>query len=120
MRNFPNLSANSMDLIVAKLKKKARQSPSKFHISAIAFDKRGAFLGQAFNHFRPGLSQGKGQGLHAERALMNRYGDLIKTIMICRIGSSGDWLPIRPCNQCLETATKLGIKIVTIHSCREQ
>ena len=56
----------------------------------------------------------KGKGLHAEMALMKKYGARIKTIIICRVGNSGNLLPIDPCSACAELAGKLGITIVSI------
>ena len=87
-----------------RLKKKAAQSKSKYRISAIAFDERGDFV--------PGI------GVHAEYKLMMKYGSLIKTIFISRIGHSGEWRPIKPCANCQALADKLGIKLITIKECQ--
>ena len=119
MRNFPRLSANSFGLIMLRLKKKASQSRSKYRISAIAFDERGDFVAQAFNGLPPDGVVGKpGIGIHAEWKLMMKYGSLIKTIIISRIGHSGEWRPIEPCGNCRALADKLGIKLITIEECR--
>ena len=45
---------------------------------------------------------------------MKKYGARIKTIIICRVGNSGNLLPIDPCSACAELAGKLGITIVSI------
>lgn len=119
MRNFPRLSSNSLGIIVLRLKKKAAQSRSKYRISAIAFDERGDFVAQAFNGLPPDGVVGKpGIGIHAEWKLMMKYGSLIKTIIISRIGHSGEWRPIKPCGNCRALADKLGIKLTTIEECR--
>lgn len=93
------------------LVKKACKSACIFKISAIAFDKKGDILGSSVNSkFR--LS--KGCGIHAEMALMTQYSGRIKTIIICRVGNSGNILPIDPCDNCKKTADRLGIKIISI------
>ena len=119
MRNFPKLSANSISIISERLRKKAGQSPSKYRISAIAFDERGDFVAQAFNGLPPdGVEGNPGIGVHAEYKLMMKYGSLIKTIFISRIGHGGEWRPIKPCVNCQALADKLGVKLITIKECR--
>jgi hypothetical protein len=115
MRNFPKLSSNSIPIISERLRKKARQSPSKYRISAIAFDCHGDFIAQAFNGLPQDGVEGKvGSGVHAEAKLMMKYGQLVKTIVISRIGHGGDWRPIEPCENCKALADKLGIKLISI------
>ena len=117
MRNFPKLSSNSIPIISERLRKKARQSPSKYRISAIAFDCHGDFIAQAFNGLPQDGVEGKvGSGVHAESKLMMKYGQLVKTIVISRIGHGGDWRPIEPCENCKSLADKLGIKLISIDS----
>lgn len=104
--------------IQLKLRKKASQSKSKYRISAIGFDSRGEFVGQSFNGLpKPGCI-GKGMGIHAEARLMTKYGDLLKTIVISRIGHGGAWRPIQPCQNCQKLAEKLGVKLITIDQCK--
>ena len=85
----------------------------------MAFDKRGEFIGRAFNGLPPDGLEGKpGIGVHAEYKLMMKYGDLLKTIVISRIGHSGEWRPIKPCHNCQKLAEKLGVKLITIDQCK--
>ena len=100
----------------AILKKKASQSLSKYRISAIALDKHGNILGTASNkHSKYGIDKSnKFMGVHAERALMERYGKNIKTIIVARIGWSGELRPVDPCRMCKAIADKMGIKIVSV------
>jgi hypothetical protein len=119
MRKMPRLSSNALPFLLEMLGKKASQSRSKYRISAMAFDKRGEFIGRAFNGLPPDGVEGKpGIGVHAEYKLMMKYGDLIKTIFISRIGHSGEWRPIKPCANCQALADKLGIKLITIKECQ--
>lgn len=121
MRNFPKLSTNSIRILEDRLRKKASQSLSKFRVAAIAFDSKGEFLGQAFNSVPFGGIEAKpGAGVHAEAKLMRKYGTLVKTIVISRVGNAGDWRPIKPCHNCQSLADKMGVKIITIDGCREQ
>ena len=98
--------------IISALRKKALTSHCTYRVSAIAFDKKGEILGISRNAY--GLSTRQGAGRHAERELIKRYKDLIKTIVICRSGGSGKLLPIDPCPMCKKIADKLGIKIISI------
>ena len=118
MRNIPRLSSNSLPIIVKRLGKKAAQSKSKYRISAMGFDKRGEFIAQAFNGLPQDGVIGPGSGRHAEAILMTKYGDLLKTIVISRIGHSGEWRPIKPCQNCKKMADKLGVKLITIDQCK--
>ena len=56
----------------------------------------------------------QGTAQHAERRLLARYGELVKTIVICRIGRSGELRPINPCKTCLKAAAKYGAKIISV------
>lgn len=110
------------DRAVAELlKEKASHSPCTYRVSAVAFDAKGDILGHATNSHavnwdvldkcprgRAGTSQ------HAERILLRRYRDLVKTIVICRIGRGGELLPIDPCPVCRKVASKYGAKIISI------
>ena len=99
--------------------KSAVQSPCNYRIGAVAFDKKGDVLGSASNSFRCGEAfygeqHRRGTGLHAEARLIRRYGRGIRTILIMRVGHSGNVLPIDPCPACSKMAEKLGIDIVTV------
>jgi hypothetical protein len=55
-----------------------------------------------------------GTAEHCEKRLIARFGKRIHTIVICRIGRSGELRPIDPCPSCKKTAAKYGIKIVSV------
>lgn len=108
------------DIIHRTLKQKARKSCCTYRISAVAFDRKGDILGYVTNRHsiwnvveRDGVGR-IGTGIHAERRLMAQYGKNISSIVICRIGHSGDILPIDPCPVCKKAAEKLGIKIYSV------
>ena len=120
MRNFPKLSSNSIPILTRRMKKKAAQSISKYHICAVAFDKRSEFIAQAFNTVPiDGVAPRMGSGIHAEAKLIRKYKDRIKTILLSRVGHGGDWRPIKPCDKCQALAHKYGVKIITIEECDE-
>ena len=91
--------------------KKAAQSNCRYRISAIGISKEGKIVGSSTNRQRFCKLHG---GLHAERLLIAKYSKQLKTIIICRIGNSGNILPIKPCIKCQELANKFGIKIISI------
>lgn len=101
--------------IVSMLCRKAKQAQSTYKISAMAFNHKGELLGCATNGFRTeNLKPARGTGCHAERKLMARYAHNIRTIIICRIGKTGDLLPIEPCAVCQKIADKMGIRIISV------
>ena len=121
MRNMPRFQKNGMHIIIDRMRKKAHASRCESKISAFAFDKNGEYLGCANNLSRMGKYDprfGKGRGIHAEMKLIHTYGERIKTIMICRVGLSGEWRPIKCCPRCQAIADKLGINVITITECQ--
>lgn len=104
-------------VLVPRMKKKLKPKNDnmKYRIAALAFTKSGNYIDIRYNGFREGLSNRKGAGLHAEQDLIHRYGNIIDTIYILRVGKSGDYLPIHPCETCSSIAKKRGIKIVCLH-----
>ena len=97
--------------IKTKLIKKAKKSTCTFKISAIGFSKKGNVLGITTNKFK--LSKKMG-GLHAEEALIKQFTSRLDKIIICRVGKTGDVLPIDPCEKCSKLAKKYNIKIISV------
>lgn len=98
--------------IVEKMRKKASQSASKFRIAAFGFNHKGECVAKARNIFR---FDRKGGGIHAEMKIMqDAMRKRIRTIVICRVGKRGDFLPIDPCPTCQRKADELGIKILSL------
>lgn len=102
------------------LLEKASHSPCTYKISAIAFDAKGDILGHVTNsHSQFNVLDGGGGGRagtarHAERILLARYKNLVKTIVICRTGRSGAIRPIDPCPTCRKVAAKYGARIISL------
>jgi len=98
--------------ILLKAKKKASQSGCKFKISAIGLNSRGEAVISKVNRSRFAK---KGGGIHAEMAVMTKARKMgIKTIIVCRVGRDGKFLPIDACAACSKKAAELGIKIITV------
>lgn len=100
------------------------RSRCTYRVSAVAYDKKGDVLGTSSNVHavwnvlesdENGIGR-RGTARHAERLLMGRYGKHIKTIVICRVGKSGELRPIDPCPTCAKVAEKMGVKIVSIEA----
>ena len=102
------------------LKEKANCSPCTYRISGIAFSKKGNILGSCTNSHSKWQVLDKspigraGTAEHCEKRLIARFGHRIHTIIICRIGRSGELRPIDPCKSCAKLAAKYGITIKTI------
>ena len=123
MAAVPNITPS----LVLKLKKKAIAGRLKFRIAAIAFSRKGNVLGMEVNScISRRISYGeyskrcitkescKFSGKHAERALMEKYGKRIASILILRVGHGGDLRAIQPCDMCKKIADKLGIRIFSV------
>lgn len=107
--------------LMSLLKEKASHSPCTYRVSAIALDAKGDVLGHATNqHSRnwnvlDKAEEGReGTADHAEQRLFSRYGQLVKTVIICRVGRNGALRPIDPCQTCQKIAKKYGAKIVSV------
>lgn len=97
--------------IISLAQRKAGQSRCRYKVSAVGLDRKGRIVGCAMNRHRLPY---RGGGVHAEIALMKKYGNKIKSIFICRINKHGDLLDIHPCEACSQVANKLGIKIYSV------
>lgn len=118
---MPRRKADVPFMLEQLLKEKASHSPCTYRISAVAFDRKGDILGHVTNshslnwNILEKQDVGRaGTALHAEKRLIAQYGQLIKTIVICRVGRGGDLRPIDPCPACQKAASKYGIKIVSL------
>lgn len=94
--------------LIKRAVKKARQSPIKYRVCAIGFNKKDEVLGIVHNTTGIHLER----QFHAEERLMTRYPEL-KKIVIIRIGLSEELRPIDPCSVCAKMAAKRGVKIVS-------
>ena len=103
-----------------RLKKKAMHSPCTYRISGIAFSKKGNVLGHCTNNHSKWQVLEKtpigraGTAEHCEKRLIEKFGQRIHTIVICRVGRSGELRPINPCKNCQKLAEKYGIAIKTV------
>lgn len=91
--------------------RKALKTQCQSKIAAIAFDKRGTYLGICINS--PRFSR-KGGGIHAELLALRTFGKELKTIVLIRTGNSGILRPIECCATCAGVMRKNNIKVITI------
>ena len=97
--------------MLARLIRKALKSACRYKVAALGINDKGDIIGFACNS--PRFCK-EGGSLHAEIALMKKYGKRIKTIYICRVNPKGAVLPIHACRVCKDKADKLGIKILSV------
>lgn len=100
-------------IIKIKAIQKAKKSNCRYKVSAIGFNHKGDVLGTAYNTHRFTRKSG---GIHAEINLIRKYKNQLKTILICRVGHSGELLPIECCDKCQKVCDKLGIKVISINN----
>lgn len=104
--------ATTIQHISAQVIRKAKKSPCRHKVAAIALNRKDEILGIKYNISRPQeIFNKKGGGIHAERLAIMTWGKSIKTLIICRVNKTGDLIPIHPCKNCQKMADKLGIKI---------
>lgn len=97
--------------VIELVRKKALKSVCKYRIGAVGISIDGRVLKATFN--KPRFYK-YGGGVHAEREIMKTCGKNLKSILICRVNSSGTILPIHPCKVCKEKANELNIKIYSV------
>ena len=105
-----------MNEIVELARKKASKMNKhlNYRVVAVGLSRKGDLVGIRTNSF--GLKSGKKNGKHAERELLKRYGNRVRSIVLLRFGYSGGILPIKPCENCQKLLDKLGVKVVTFET----
>lgn len=89
---------------------------TNYFITAAAFNKKGQLIGIENNKLNNSTNYSKhGCGIHAERELIRKYKNNIKTIILYRRGGNFNTLPIHPCPICSKLINKLNIKLILIH-----
>ena len=89
-------------MLLSFLKNKAKHSPCTYKISGVAISKKGNILGHCTNNHSKWQVLEKtpigraGTAEHCERKLIQKFGNRIHTIIICRIGRSGIVIMHRP------------------------
>lgn len=97
--------------IIQRAKRIASKSLCRYKVGAIGFNHKGEIISSSFN--KPRFCR-EGGSVHAEMHVMKISPPSLKSILICRVGLSGNLRPIHPCKTCQQKADELGIKILTI------
>lgn len=98
-----------MKEIIEMARKRASRIICHSKVVAVAFDKRGNFLGLAHNS--PRFSR-IGGGVHSEIYALRKFGPNVSSILLLRFGNAGALRPIHPCKHCAKVLSKLDIKIL--------
>ena len=93
--------------------RKASHSPLRYKVGCIGLNRQGQPIVYTSNSPR---FKRRGGSVHAEMAMMRLYPKVVRTILLLRVGRSGNLLPIDPCPACARKAVELGIKIVTVQT----
>jgi len=96
---------------ISRAIQKAKRSTCRFKISCIGLNKQGQPI--VYSNNSPRFKRAGGS-VHAEMSMMKKYPKVVRTIVLIRVGGSGDLLPIDPCPACARKAKELGIKIVSV------
>lgn len=104
-----------------RLRRTALRSPCSYRVAAAGIDYRGRLIAITTNlrrlthrHSDNSLRHTWSLDLHAEARLLLTTPRTLSTIVIARVNSTGDFLPIHPCNDCERLASKRGVKIVSV------
>lgn len=92
--------------ILPRLIRAAMRSDCVYRVAAIGLNSRGIIIGISTNTHRL-----VNRGWHAEERLMHRSPKSLSSILILRVGATGNILPIDPCKHCAKLASKRGISI---------
>lgn len=110
------MNNNKIENIKHSIKRKSKKnSDVNYYITAAALNKKNELLGISNNKRNNNSCSKHGCGLHAERELIKKYKQNIKTIVLYRRGHNFDTLPIHPCKTCQKIINKMNIKVILIH-----
>lgn len=86
-----------------------------YRVVCAAYNKRNELLGITTNTFRrDNVPRKRFAGYHCEMKALHRWGSSLKTIVLMRLGHSGDILPIDCCPKCEAVLKKCGIRVLKI------
>jgi len=103
------MRSHSSILLSRILRAGLRVSACRYRVVAVGLDHRSRIICITTN--TPRLSK---QGYHAEERLIFRTPQSLSTIILARVGASGELRPIDPCPRCQRLADKRKIKIESI------
>lgn len=100
------MHCHSSILISRLIRAALRVHHCRYRVACAGIDHRGRIISIATN--APKLPN---RGDHAEERLMRTSPRSLSKIVLIRVNSRGDLLPIDPCHVCQSIADKLGVKI---------
>lgn len=107
------MKCHSTTLISRMIRAGLKVSPyCTYRVIAAGIDYRGRIIDIATNS--PGTVNRGIRGLHAEEKLMRRAPKSLRRVIIIRVNSLGDLLPIDPCKVCDSIARGRGVSIITV------
>lgn len=83
----------------------------RYRVAAAGIDHRNRIIGIKVNSPKHVM-----RGDHAEERLMREMPRSLKRIVIIRVNSKGEMLPIDPCVTCARIADKLGVTIEKVEA----
>lgn len=108
-------SENIPTQLTKRMVKKGISVTNTYKVVCAAFNHHGELLGIVSNTFRnDNVKPARFAGYHAEMRAIHRWGLAIKSMIIMRIGRSGDILPIDCCPKCESVLNKLEIKVFKV------
>lgn len=100
------MRCHSSVLISRLIRAALRVEYCRYRIACAGLDYRGRIISIATNTPRLPF-----RGAHAEERLMRTSPRSLSRILLIRVNSKGELLPIDPCRVCQSIADKLGVKI---------
>lgn len=86
-----------------------RVTECRYRVCAVGIDHRGRIISIKVNNPKHVM-----RGDHAEERIMRESPRSLRRIVIVRVNSKGEMLPIDPCETCIRIANKLGVTIRTV------
>lgn len=100
------MRCHSSTLISRLIRAALRVHHCRYRVACAGIDHRGRIISIATN-----TPKHPNRGDHAEERLMRTSPRSLSRIVLIRVNSRGDLLPIDPCHVCQSIAAKLGVKI---------
>lgn len=95
--------------ILTRAIKTALRSPCRYKVVAIGLDSKNRLISIATNSHRF-----TNRGYHAEERLIAKSPKSLSKIILGRVGSTGELLPIHPCKTCSKLLEKYSITVLSL------
>ena len=106
--------------LLERMRKKGLNVSNNYKVVVAAFTKRGNCLGIVSNSYRKdNITPARFSGYHSEMKALHKWGPAVDTLVLMRVGRSGEIRPIDCCPKCAAVLKKCGVKVLKLQTDRK-